>query len=164
MYDQVAGSQFKKPEDKQLYKDYMELGSFSRGSAKGTIQGETRFVCNRDLDGEIKTIARNYHLFLPFPETVRNDMAFHDRWHAYLPGREMPKMQPDYFTAHLGFAADYFAEIHHHTLRPQSSRISVISIFSAALTSKSGIARPSPRLHQAESSSFIPTASAPSRN
>jgi ATP-dependent Lon protease len=119
-FDEVAGSHFKKPEDKQLYKDYMELGSFSRGSAKGTIQGEAGFVFNGNLDGEVETIARTSHLFLPFPDTVRNDMAFHDRWHAYLPGWELPKMQPGYFTAHLGFIADYIAEIFHNELRPRS--------------------------------------------
>ena len=119
-FDEVAGSHFKRPEDKQLYKDYMELGSFSRGSAKGTIQGEAAFVFNGNLDGDVETIARTFHLFLPFPDTVRNDMAFHDRWHAYLPGWELPKMQPGYFTAHLGFVADYFAEICHHTLRPRT--------------------------------------------
>lgn len=119
-FDEVAGSHFKKPEDKQLYKDYMELGSFSRGSAKGTIQGEAGFVFNGNLDGEVETIARTSHLFLPFPDTIRNDMAFHDRWHAYLPGWELPKMQPGYFTAHMGFIADYIAEIFHNELRPRS--------------------------------------------
>jgi ATP-dependent Lon protease len=119
-FDEVAGSHFKSPEDKQLYKDYMELGSFSRGSAKGTIQGEASFVFNGNLDGDVETIARMSHLLLPFPDTIRNDMAFHDRWHAYLPGWELPKMQPGYFTAHLGFIADYIAEIFHHELRPRS--------------------------------------------
>jgi ATP-dependent Lon protease len=119
-FDEVAGSHFKKPEDKQLYKDYMELGSFSRGSAKGTIQGEAGFVFNGNLDGDVETIARTSHLFLPFPDTIRNDMAFHDRWHAYLPGWEMPKMQPGYFTSHVGFIADYIAEIFHNELRPRS--------------------------------------------
>ncbi|MGK5084118.1 protease Lon-related BREX system protein BrxL [Bdellovibrionota bacterium FG-1] len=119
-FDEVAGSHFKKPEDKQLYKDYMELGSFSRGSAKGTIQGEAGFVFNGNLDGDVETIARTSHLMLPFPDTIRNDMAFHDRWHAYLPGWEMPKMQPSYFTSHMGFIADYIAEIFHNELRPRS--------------------------------------------
>ena len=119
-FDEVAGSHFKKPEDKQLYKDYMELGSFSRGSAKGTIQGTAGFVFNGNLDGDVETIARTSHLFLPFPDTVRNDMAFHDRWHAYLPGWEVPKMQPSYFTAHFGFIADYIAEVFHNELRPRS--------------------------------------------
>jgi ATP-dependent Lon protease len=119
-FDEVAGPQFKKSEDKQLYKDYMELGSFSRGSAKGTIQGEAGFVFNGNLDGDVETIARTSHLLLPFPDTIRNDMAFHDRWHAYLPGWEMPKMQPGYFTCHLGFIADYIAEVFHNELRPRS--------------------------------------------
>src|SRR5262245_16322696 len=119
-FDEVAGSHFKRPEDKQLYKDYMELGSFSRGSAKGTIQGEAGFVFNGNLDGDVETIARTSHLLLPFPDTIRNDMAFHDRWHAYLPGWEMPKMQPGYFTAHMGFIADYIAEVIHTELRPRS--------------------------------------------
>src|SRR5215217_5954506 len=69
-----------------------------------------RYVFNGNLDGEVETIARTSHLFLPFPDTVRNDMAFHDRWHAYLPGWELPKMQPGYFTGHMGFIADYIAE------------------------------------------------------
>ncbi len=119
-FDEVAGPQFNKTEDKQLYKDYMELGSFSRGSAKGTIQGTASFVFNGNLDGDVETIARTSHLFLPFPDAVRNDMAFHDRWHAYLPGWEMPKMQPGYFTPHLGFIADYIAEVYHNELRSRN--------------------------------------------
>jgi ATP-dependent Lon protease len=110
-FDEVAGSQFKRAEDKQIYKDYMEMGSFSRGSGKGTVPAYASFVFNGNIDGDVETIAKTSHLFVPFPETIRNDMAFHDRWHAYLPGWEMPKMQPGYFTQHLGFIADYLAEI-----------------------------------------------------
>src|SRR5208282_3711253 len=73
-----------------------------------------------NLDGDVETIARTSHLLLPFPDTIRNDMAFHDRWHAYLPGWEMPKMQPDYFASHMGFIADYIAEIFHNELRMRS--------------------------------------------
>jgi ATP-dependent Lon protease len=79
-FDEVAGSHFKKPEDKQLYKDYMELGSFSRGSAKGTIQGEAGFVFNGNLDGEVETVARTSHLFLPFPDTVRSQTRSATTW------------------------------------------------------------------------------------
>ncbi len=110
-FDEVAGSQFRRPEEKQIYKDYMEMGSFSRGSGKGTIPAYASFVFNGNIDGDVETLARTSHLFTPFPETIRYDMAFHDRWHAYLPGWELPKMQPDYFTSHLGFIADYLAEI-----------------------------------------------------
>lgn len=110
-FDEVAGSQFRRSEEKQIYKDYMEMGSFSRGSGKGTIPAYASFVFNGNIDGDVETRARTSHLFTPFPETIRYDMAFHDRWHAYLPGWELPKMQPEYFTSHLGFIVDYMAEI-----------------------------------------------------
>ncbi len=117
----LAGSRRIVPSSfRRMRADYMELGSFSRGSAKGTIQGEAGFVFNGNLDGDVETIARTSHLLLSFPDTIRNDMAFHDRWHSYLPGREIPKMQPSYFTFHMGFIADYIAEIFHNELRPRS--------------------------------------------
>lgn len=116
-FDEVAGSHFKRDVETQMYKGYMEQGSFSRGDDKGTISADAGIVFNGNIDGDVETTARISHLFTPLPDTIRNDMAFHDRWHAYLPGWEMPKMQPDYFTAHLGFIADYIAEIFHSELR-----------------------------------------------
>ena len=116
-FDEVAGANFKAESNKQMYKGYMEQGSFSRGDDKGTLSAEAGIVFNGNLDGDVETTARISHLFNALPESIRNDMAFHDRWHAYLPGWEMPKMQPDYFTAHLGFIADYIAEIFHIELR-----------------------------------------------
>lgn len=116
-FDEVAGSSFKNESDKQMYKDYMEMGSFSRGDDKGTLSADSGMVFNGNIDGDVETTARISHLFTPMPDTIRNDMAFHDRWHAYLPGWEMPKMQPDYFTSHLGLISDYIAEIFHAELR-----------------------------------------------
>lgn len=116
-FDEVAGSNFQHDSDKQMYKGYMEQGSFSRGDDKGTLSADAGIVFNGNLDGDIETTARISHLLTALPEAVRNDMAFHDRWHAYLPGWEMPKMQKDYFTAHLGFISDYFSEIAHSELR-----------------------------------------------
>lgn len=116
-FDEVAGSHFKNEADKQMYKGYMEQGSFSRGDDKGTISAEAGIVFNGNIDGDITSIARTSHLFAALPDTVRNDTAFHDRWHAYLPGWEIPKLKPDHFTEHLGFIADYIAEIFHNGLR-----------------------------------------------
>jgi ATP-dependent Lon protease len=109
-FDEVAGTQFKKLGDRQIYKDYMELGSFSRGSEKGTIQAYASFVFNGNIDGDVETIAKTTHLLSQLPDPIRNDMAFHDRWHAYLPGWELPKMQPGLFTRHMGFISDYISE------------------------------------------------------
>jgi ATP-dependent Lon protease len=44
------------------------------------------------------------------PDIIRDDMAFIDRLHFYLPGWEVPKMQNDMFTNHYGFVVDYLAE------------------------------------------------------
>jgi len=116
-FDEVAGSHFKAEQNKQIYKGYMEQGSFSRGDDKGTISADAGIVFNGNIDGDVETTARMSHLFNVLPESIRNDMAFHDRWHAYLPGWEIPKMQVDYFTSHLGFISDYLAEIFHNELR-----------------------------------------------
>lgn len=117
-FDEVAGGHFKNEADKQMYKGYMEQGSFSRGDDKGTIQADAGVLFNGNIDGDVQSIARVSHLFAPLPETVRNDTAFHDRWHAYLPGWEVAKLRPENLTTHLGFIADYIAEIFHNVLRP----------------------------------------------
>jgi ATP-dependent Lon protease len=38
------------------------------------------------------------------------DTAFFDRFHAYIPGWEIPKMKPEYFTNRYGLIVDYLAE------------------------------------------------------
>lgn len=50
------------------------------------------------------------HLFAPMPDVIRDDMAFIDRLHCYLPGWEIPKMRNEHFTDHYGFVVDYLAE------------------------------------------------------
>jgi ATP-dependent Lon protease len=119
-FDEVSGGHFKNESDKQMYKGYMEQGSFSRGDDKGTIQADAGIVFNGNIDGEVQSIARTTHLFTPLPESIRSDTAFHDRWHAYLPGWEVAKLKPEYFTTHLGFIADFIAEIFHNNLRPMN--------------------------------------------
>jgi len=44
------------------------------------------------------------------PDVIREDMAFLDRIHYYLPGWEIPKMRIEFFTDHYGFVVDYLAE------------------------------------------------------
>jgi ATP-dependent Lon protease len=119
-FDEVTGSHFKNESDKQMYKGYMEQGSFSRGDDRGTVSADASIVFDGNMDGDIESIARTTHLFMGLPETIRNDTAFHDRWHAYLPGWEIPKLKPEHFTEHLGFVADYVAEMFHNVLRPMN--------------------------------------------
>lgn len=44
------------------------------------------------------------------PDVMAYDTAFFDRMHYYLPGWEIPKMRPEYFTNEYGFITDYLAE------------------------------------------------------
>jgi ATP-dependent Lon protease len=58
----------------------------------------------------VEVMVRSSHLFLPMPEVIREDMAFFDRIHFYIPGWEIPKMRVEFFTEHYGFVVDYLAE------------------------------------------------------
>ena len=42
---------------------------------------------------------------------MRDDTAFMDRIHAYIPGWDVPKLDPTYFTDHFGFVSDFLAEV-----------------------------------------------------
>src|SRR3981081_1139858 len=58
----------------------------------------------------VEVMVRSSHLFSPMPEMIREDMAFLDRIHYYIPGWEIPKMRVEFFTDRYGFGWDYLAE------------------------------------------------------
>jgi ATP-dependent Lon protease len=106
-FDEVAGIAFKDAYGVQIMKDYMELGSFSRG--KEEIRAEASMVFNGNIDN-VEEVIETSHLFTPFPPEMQ-DAALIDRYHFYLPGWEVPKLKEEYFTSHYGFITDYFSEI-----------------------------------------------------
>jgi len=55
-------------------------------------------------------LVQTSHLFAPLPEVIRDDIAFLDRIHFYLPGWEVDKMRNEFLTDNYGFVVDYFAE------------------------------------------------------
>jgi ATP-dependent Lon protease len=65
------------------------------------------FVGN--INQPVDTLVKTSHLLAPFPEAMI-DSAFFDRFHAYIPGWEIPKMRPEYFTNQYGLIVDYLAE------------------------------------------------------
>lgn len=50
------------------------------------------------------------HLFGPLPPEMRDDTAFMDRIHAYLPGWDLPKVHRDLLTNHFGLVSDFLSE------------------------------------------------------
>ena len=65
-------------------------------------------VGNYEVDVEHQQ--RVGHLFGPLPPEMRNDTAFMDRIHAYLPGWDVPKMEQSLFTEHFGLVSDFLSE------------------------------------------------------
>jgi hypothetical protein len=70
-----------------------------------------------NFDVDVAEELRRGHLFGPMPKEMRDDTAFHDRIHAYLPGWDVPKLDPSYFTNHFGFVSDFLAECWSHLRR-----------------------------------------------
>lgn len=114
-FDEVAGSAFDAEHDKNMYKSYMENGQINRGTI--TVPGEAGFVFNGNINFDPRRSMQAEHLFKPLPMGIADDTAFHDRWSAYLPGWEMPKLIPELITGHVGFILDYTSELFHRELR-----------------------------------------------
>lgn len=107
-FDEVAGITFKDKDGIQIMKDYMASGSFARGREEKNASASMVFVGN--INQSVESLIKTSHLFDPFPEAMSSDSAFFDRMHYYLPGWEVPKMRPEFFTNEYGFITDYLAE------------------------------------------------------
>jgi ATP-dependent Lon protease len=107
-FDEVEGITFKDKDGIQIMKDYMASGSFARGREEKAAAASMVFVGN--INQSVDVLLKTSHLFDPFPEAMANDTAFFDRMHYYLPGWEIPKFRPEFFTDMYGFITDYLAE------------------------------------------------------
>jgi len=106
-FDEVAGISFKDKDGVQIMKDFMASGSFARG--RDAINAYASMVFVGNINQPVDTLVKTSHLFAPFPEPMI-DAAFFDRFHAYIPGWEIPKMRPEFFTNQYGLIVDYLAE------------------------------------------------------
>ena len=106
-FDEVAGISMKDKDGIQIMKGFMANGSFSRG--KESVNADASMVFVGNINGSIENLVKISHLLSPFPKDMI-DTAFFDRFHHYLPGWEIPKMRPEFFTNAYGFISDYYAE------------------------------------------------------
>jgi len=107
-FDEVSGISFDTKEGVNIMKGYMESGEFSRGKESIRADGSLVFVGNFDVDVEHQQ--RVGHLFGPLPPEMRDDTAWMDRVHCYLPGWDIPKMNRELTTDHFGLVSDFFSE------------------------------------------------------
>ena len=107
-FDEVADLQKMPKEVITMMKTYCESGQFQRGQE--AMAGYASIAMFGNTQQPIDVMVQTGHLFAPMPDVIRDDMAFIDRLHFYLPGWEVPKMHNEHFTDHYGFVVDYLAE------------------------------------------------------
>jgi ATP-dependent Lon protease len=107
-FDEVADLQKMPKEVITTMKTFCESGSFQRGQEAAS--GDASIAMFGNTNQPIDVMVQTGHLFAPMPDVIRDDMAFIDRLHYYLPGWEIPKMRNEFFTDHYGFVVDYLAE------------------------------------------------------
>jgi ATP-dependent Lon protease len=121
-FDEVSGVSFDQKDGVNIMKGYMESGEFSRGRESIRADGSIVLVGNFEVDVEHQQ--RVGHLFGPLPPEMRDDTAFMDRLHAFLPGWDVPKVSKELLTEHFGLVSDFLSECWSQ-LRSQS-RINLI--------------------------------------
>ncbi|WP_197524705.1 BREX system Lon protease-like protein BrxL [Botrimarina hoheduenensis] len=107
-FDEVSGISFDQKDGVNIMKGYMESGEFSRG--KETIRADGGIVLVGNFDVDVEHQQRVGHLFGPLPPEMRDDTAFMDRLHAYLPGWDVPKVSKEVLTDHFGLVSDFLSE------------------------------------------------------
>jgi ATP-dependent Lon protease len=108
-FDEVAGVSFDQKDGVNILKGYMASGEFSRG--KESIRAEGGIVMVGNFDVDVEQQQRIGHLLSPLPREMRDDTAFQDRIHAYAPGWDFPKLNPnEHLTSHFGLVSDFLSE------------------------------------------------------
>lgn len=107
-FDEISGISFDQKDGVNIMKGYMESGEFSRGKESIRADGSIVLVGNFDVD--VAHQQRIGHLFGPMPAEMRDDTAFMDRIHAFLPGWEVPKIRREILTDHFGLVSDFLSE------------------------------------------------------
>ena len=116
-FDEVSGISFDQKDGVNIMKGYLESGEFSRG--KESIRGFGSVVMVGNFDVDVAHQQRIGHLLGPLPPEMRDDTAFMDRIHSYLPGWDVPKVSREQLTEHFGLVSDFLSSCWNH-LRTQS--------------------------------------------
>ncbi len=108
-FDEVSGISFDQKDGVNIMKGYMASGQFSRG--KENIRADGSIVMVGNLDVDVEQQQKVGHLLSPMPPEMRDDTAFMDRLHAYVPGWDYPKLKPsEHLTDHFGLVSDFLSE------------------------------------------------------
>lgn len=111
-FDEISKTKFDDADASiSVFKDYMQTGVYTRLGQEFRASASIVLGGNIEVDLKAKRPSGRYdHLFSVLPEPLQ-DTAFLDRLHAYLPGWEMPIINPENYATGYGFMSDYLAEI-----------------------------------------------------
>jgi uncharacterized protein (TIGR02653 family) len=121
-FDEIAGIRFKDRDGINVMKGYMASGEFARGKESIRAEGGMAFLGNFQVD--VAHQLRRGHLLSPMPEAMRDDTAFMDRLHAYIPGWDIPALGRGQMTHHYGLVSDLLAQWWHE-LRSENRYVRV---------------------------------------
>jgi uncharacterized protein (TIGR02688 family) len=121
-FDEIAGIRFKDRDGINVMKGYMASGEFARGKESIRAEGGMAFLGNFQVD--VAHQLRWGHLLSPMPEAMRDDTAFMDRLHAYVPGWDIPAVGRGQKTQHYGLVSDLLAQWWHE-LRSETRYVRV---------------------------------------
>lgn len=121
-FDEIAGIRFKDRDGINVMKGYMASGEFARGKESIRAEGGMAFLGNFQVD--VAHQLRRGHLLGPMPDAMRDDTAFMDRLHAYVPGWDIPAVGSSQKTSHYGLVSDLLAQWWHE-LRSENRYVRV---------------------------------------
>jgi uncharacterized protein (TIGR02653 family) len=121
-FDEIAGIRFKDRDGINVMKGYMASGEFARGRESIRAEGGMAFLGNFEVD--VQDQLRRGHLLKPMPEAMRDDTAFMDRLHSYIPGWDIPAVGAAQKTHHYGLVSDLLAQWWHE-LRAENRYVGV---------------------------------------
>ena len=158
-FDEVADLQKMPKEVVTTLKTYCESGMFARG--KDALTGSASIAMFGNTNQPVEVMVRSSHLFVPMPDVIREDMAFLDRIHYYIPGWEIPKMRVEFFTDHYGFVVDYLAEALRELRKHNFTEVIDRHFSLGSHLNARDVKGPPARRSRAWSSSSTPTARSP---
>lgn len=116
VFDEIANTDFSDPAAMvSIMQGYMQDAKFSRGKKEILAFASIVLVGNLDIQGALPH-EKYTHLFEPLPSFLQVE-AFIDRLHCYVPGWEIPKINPETYSQDYGFITDYLCEIMHELRR-----------------------------------------------
>lgn len=116
LFDEIAHADMRREmlDVVNMLKDFLGSSKFSRDDTEFASECSVVLSGNIDTDRKKRQVQGGYrHLFQPLPPIIRDDRAFLDRVHGYVPGWEAPQISPANYANSYGWMADYFSEVMH---------------------------------------------------